>query len=194
MVLDSALGHERLHIPFTGIGSVRPLRGSSSFASSAPPHSTLNGSVPEVGWEPSTSPFPSSGPDDTHDSATNSSSSSAIDGGGSSANYSSSLSSSSAVYAIETVFTNSSAGEGVPESTNSSAPTNASAVEQELIETLEVDQQVTGEKRVLQSTPHTSCLAQHAARKKLKPLFHNEQTVQLFDTRKRLRQSTTKLK
>eukprot|EP00903_Cladosiphon_okamuranus_P011188 g10557.t1 len=61
------------------------------------------------------------------------------DVGAASTNYSS-TSSSSAVYAIETIFTNSS---GDPESANVSSSTNVSAVGEELIENIEVDQQVT---------------------------------------------------
>lgn len=149
-LLNSALSRQRSlqNVPFSGIGSVRPLRLRSPSSFSSPsPRSTLNGDESDFGWESSTNlTFSSSGASDAHASATNSSASSAVDVVGSSANSSSSSSSSSAVYAIETVFTNSSAGEGEqPESTNSSAPTNVSAVEQELIETLEVDKQVTGE-------------------------------------------------
>lgn len=122
-------------VPLTGIGSVRPLRSSSSFTQSEP----------EVGWDPSTNSSTSSGVDDADTSATNSSSSSVVDTGITSTNSSSSSSSSEVVYAIETIFTNSSDGAGDPESNHSSPSTNISAVEEELIETLEVDQQVTGE-------------------------------------------------
>lgn len=123
-------------VPFTGIGSLRPLRSSSS--------SSFNMSDPDVGLEPSTNSSSSSGADDAHASATNSSSSSAVDTTGGALTNSSYYSSSSAVYAIETIFTNTSAGAGDSESHNSTVSTNVSAVEEELIETLEVDQQVTG--------------------------------------------------
>ena len=153
-VPDSALGHQRSlqNVPFTGIGSVRPLRSSSSFSSSPPSHSTLDGSQSEIGWEPSTNPSSSAGAYYANGTATTSSSSSAVDVSGASTN---SSFSSSAVYAIDTVFTNSSVGEGDPESANSSASSaNISAVEMVLVETLEVDQQVTGE--------NISCTCMHS--------------------------------
>lgn len=129
-------------VSFIGIGSVRPLRSSSSFPYSPPSHdSALNESEPEVA---STSSASSSAADDGHASVTHSSSSSGADAGGVSTNFSTS-SSSSAAYAIETIFTNSSAGTGDQDSINSSATINVSAVEGELIAALEVDQQVTGE-------------------------------------------------
>lgn len=126
----------RQDIPVTGIGSVRLLNSVSSASSSLPTRSTLNESDPGVGWEPSTNSSSVSSDDDALASGTNSSFSSA------SMNSSSYASSSEVVYAIETIFTNSS---GDPDSFNYSSSTNVSAVEEELIETLEVDQQVTGE-------------------------------------------------
>eukprot|EP00752_Nemacystus_decipiens_P003649 g3363.t1 len=86
-------------------------------------------SYPRVGWDSSAKSSSSS--DDALSSTKNSTSSSA-------STNSSSSSSPSAVYAIDTVFTNSS---GDPNPTNASSPTNVSAVEGELIEAIEVDQQ-----------------------------------------------------
>ena len=120
-------------VPFTGIGSVRPLRDTSSFFSPLPPHSVFNESEPGDGWVPS-----------MNSSSSSNASSSANDVGGPSAN-SSQSSSSSTVLAFEAFANTSAGGVSGPESTNSSALVNLTAVEKELIETLEVDQQVTGE-------------------------------------------------
>lgn len=146
-VVDKALCQKQQQaIPFAGVGLVRPLRSSSMVSSYLPPRSTLNESESEIWWEAASNSSSSSGADDGAGiSAANSSSSSEaeyIDGADTN---SSSSSLSSAVYALEPVSKNSSDVVGEPGSTNSSATANITALEQELVETLEGDDQVTGE-------------------------------------------------
>ncbi|CAB1098319.1 unnamed protein product [Ectocarpus sp. CCAP 1310/34] len=147
--MDSGLCQRSLHgVPFAGIGSVRPLRSASLSSFSTPMSTVLNGSVSEIEGETATNSTSLNSTADAVDSiATNSSWSSETDvsvpvG----ANSSSSSSSSSVVYGLELISTNTSAAVGDTVLSNSSgAFTNVSAVEKELVETLEVDEQVTGD-------------------------------------------------
>ncbi|CAN0061623.1 unnamed protein product, partial [Ectocarpus sp. 12 AP-2014] len=145
--LDSGLCQRSLHgVPFAGIGSVRPLRSASPSSFSSPLSTVLNGSVSEIEGETATNSTSLNSTADAVDSvATNSSWSSETDVSGSIwANSSSSSSSSSVVYALELISTNTSAAVGDTVLSNSSGVfTNVSAVEKELVETLEVDEQVT---------------------------------------------------
>ncbi|CBN79561.1 conserved unknown protein [Ectocarpus siliculosus] len=145
--LDSGLCQRSLHgVPFAGIGSVRPLRSASPSSFSSPLSTVLNGSISEIEGETTTNSTSLNSTADAVDSvATNSSWSSETDVSGSVwANSSSSSSSSSVVYALELISTNTSTAVGDTVLSNSSGVfTNVSAVEKELAETLEVDEQVT---------------------------------------------------